>query len=81
MGRGVRGRSDGRGGDRPNRHRVRLVQFREESHRVRNALIQEGRVLKKGAQGSCANCSNPVDHSAQKLLTEHSRTAMELAAG
>lgn len=30
-------------------------------------------MLKKGAQGRCANCSNPDDHSAQKLLTKHSR--------
>lgn len=52
-------------------HHGRLVQFRGESYRVRNALMQEGWVLKKGAQGGCSNCSNPDDHSAQRLLTKH----------
>ena len=33
-------------------------------------------MLKKGAHCRCANCSNPDDHSAQKLLAKHkSRTA------
>lgn len=52
-------------------HHGRLVQFRGESYRVRNALMQEGQVLKKGAHARCANCSIPDDHSAQKLLTKH----------
>ena len=29
-------------------------------------------MLRKGAQGGCASCSNSDDHSAQKLLTKHS---------
>lgn len=52
-------------------HRGRLVQFRGESYRARNALVQEGWAHKKGARDRCANCSNPDDHSAQKLLAKH----------
>lgn len=42
VGRGVLGRPDGRGGDRPDRQPRGLVQFRGESYRVRNAFMWEG---------------------------------------
>lgn len=35
-------------------------------------------MLKKGAQGRCANCSNPDDHSAQKLLTKHRQALLPM---
>lgn len=52
-------------------HHGRLVQFRGESYRVRNALTQEGQVRKNAAHPGRANCSKIDDHSTQKLLTKH----------
>lgn len=52
-------------------HHGRLIQFHGESYRVRNTLMQDGCVLREGAQDRCSNRSNPDDQPIQKLLTKH----------